>query len=333
MKTNTRALILEYIRSRGRTRPNDLIEHFSLSAVIVHRHLKTLLLAGEIRKTGSPPLVFYEAKNNTPSSHKPPQNESWKPNSTEMDFLASHYLYFTPSGECLLGFEGFKEWTKSVGEEKRIQALVREYINITREYDEYRKENFIDATTRFQSIFKNMTLDRVYYSDFYSLPKFGKTRLGSLVLHGKQAQSKKIIKKIALECEPTIQNLIKKLKIDAVAWEPHSLPRKIPFLKELEKNMSLSAHKIQLVKAYSGEIPIAQKSLSKLEERIRNAAETIFVKNSELGAKRILIIDDAIGSGATLEETAKKLKSMGADFVAGYAVVGSLKGFEVIREV
>lgn len=48
----------------------------------------------------------------------------------------------------------------------------------------------------------------------------------------------------------------------------------------------------------------------------------------------LLLIDDAVGSGATLNETAKKLKQMGiAKRVYGFAVVGSLKGFEVIREV
>jgi len=48
----------------------------------------------------------------------------------------------------------------------------------------------------------------------------------------------------------------------------------------------------------------------------------------------VLLIDDAVGSGATLNETAKKLKLSGmAKKVIGFAIVGSMKGFEVIREV
>ena len=48
----------------------------------------------------------------------------------------------------------------------------------------------------------------------------------------------------------------------------------------------------------------------------------------------MLLIDDAVGSGATLNETAKKLKQQfGVAQVFGYAVVGSLKGFPVISEV
>jgi predicted amidophosphoribosyltransferase len=56
----------------------------------------------------------------------------------------------------------------------------------------------------------------------------------------------------------------------------------------------------------------------------------------ELGQKfdKVLLIDDAIGSGATLNETAMKLKETGmAKEVIGFAIVGSMKGFEVIREV
>ncbi len=45
-------------------------------------------------------------------------------------------------------------------------------------------------------------------------------------------------------------------------------------------------------------------------------------------------MDDAVGSGATLNETALKLKRKGiCDMVIGYAVTGSFKGFDVLQEV
>lgn len=89
-----------------------------------------------------------------------------------------------------------------------------------------------------------------------------------------------------------------------------------------------------MTKAYSGKIRVAQKTLAKLEERIKNARETIFVDTMDMRYEKVLLIDDAVGSAATLNETAKKLKQMGiAGKVYGFAVVGSLKGFEVIREV
>ncbi len=48
----------------------------------------------------------------------------------------------------------------------------------------------------------------------------------------------------------------------------------------------------------------------------------------------ILLIDDAVGSGATINETAVKLKfKRTAETVIGLAVTGSFKGFEVLQEI
>ena len=48
----------------------------------------------------------------------------------------------------------------------------------------------------------------------------------------------------------------------------------------------------------------------------------------------ILIIDDAIGSGATINEIAVKIKDKKlANKITGLAITGSYKGFEVISEL
>ena len=49
----------------------------------------------------------------------------------------------------------------------------------------------------------------------------------------------------------------------------------------------------------------------------------------------ILLIDDAVGSGATLNETAAQIKrkKLCHGKIIGLAVVGSFKGFDVISEV
>jgi len=90
---------------------------------------------------------------------------------------------------------------------------------------------------------------------------------------------------------------------------------------------------VDLVKVYQGNIPIAQKSLSKIEERLINARETIQIKSAKK-FNRVLIIDDAIGSGATIHETALKLKSQHyCKYIYAYSIIGSYKGFDVIREI
>ncbi len=48
----------------------------------------------------------------------------------------------------------------------------------------------------------------------------------------------------------------------------------------------------------------------------------------------ILLIDDAVGSGATLNEIAFQIKDKNiASKITGLALAGSFKGFEVISEV
>ena len=78
---------------------------------------------------------------------------------------------------------------------------------------------------------------------------------------------------------------------------------------------------------------VPQKTLTKLEDRVTNAKNTIIVEDKRT-FKRILLIDDAAGSGATLNETAKKIiERKLAEKVYGCAITGSYKGYDVISEV
>jgi predicted amidophosphoribosyltransferase len=49
----------------------------------------------------------------------------------------------------------------------------------------------------------------------------------------------------------------------------------------------------------------------------------------------ILLIDDAVGSGATLNETARQIKNRNlcTGHIVGLAITGSFRGFDVISEV
>ncbi|HRD06474.1 MAG: hypothetical protein U0V54_09380 [Saprospiraceae bacterium] len=83
----------------------------------------------------------------------------------------------------------------------------------------------------------------------------------------------------------------------------------------------------------SGIIPVPQKSLSKIEERINNAENT-FAVSETVKYQHVLLIDDAVGSGSTLNQIAGKLKKKGiAQQITGCAIVGSFKGFDVVTDV
>ncbi len=323
--------ILNFIQARGQTRVEDLWREFKISKVLIHRYLKKLLHQGQVARVGKPPLVFYIYMNG--DLVNPPQE--LEISKKIKDIIENDYLYVSPLGEIIPGVNGFMRWIKDIKEENHAVNLAVEYVKTRTEANAYiNRFGYINATKRIKSVFPDTKLYRMYYLDFYSLPKFGKTKLGQLVLYAKQSQKISLIEEIVPQFHRVVEDLIKRYKVDAVGFIPPTVPRKYQFQKEMEKIMKIKLHKVELVKAYVGDIPVAQKSLSKLEDRITNARGSIFLKDESNKYKTILLIDDAVGSGATLNETATKIIQTGmAKKVIGLAVVGSFKGFEVIREI
>lgn len=328
VKNASREQIYNYITARQKARVSDLWRDLGFSRQLIQRKLKELVTDGIVQKSGKPPLVFYQVV-----SQSQPRTQNQIPQEL-IDFIDKEYLYVSPLGEIVYGFNGFAKWVDSIKEQKHLGELSGEYKRTLDEARKYFNDfGFINATQKLKQTFADVYLEQVYYLDFYALPKFGKTKLGQLVLYSKQSQKYDLIKSLSLQVKPKIDQLIVRENIDAVSFIPPTVPRNLQFIKEFEKILNLSLPKIDLSKAYVGDIPVAQKTLSRLEERVQNASQTIFVKNTTR-FKRVLLIDDAVGSGSSLNETAKKLVGEGlAESVIGFAIVGSYKGFEVINEV
>ena len=89
------------------------------------------------------------------------------------------------------------------------------------------------------------------------------------------------------------------------------------------------------MKYYENDIHIPQKSLKTRKERIENARNTIFIHDTHISEyRKVLLIDDFVGSGATINETAKKLKADGVREVIGMALVGNLNlSYDIINEI
>ncbi len=329
MKTDTKQQLLDFIANSEGVSPAELAKALHISPQMVHRHLKALVAEGAIKKLGQPPQVRYIiAPTHFAQAGLPKLSQA----STE--YIERHYMTVKPNGEVLLGVHGFQWWAQKTKQDKHIGKLAEEYVGNHRELSEKFKgsKGLIDATFKVSDTFAETFVDVLLYQEFYSLPKFGKTKSGQMVFLGKSGQDLKMIRELASQCKESLQGIIKQYKIQALVFAPHSIPRKVSFLKEFEKYLSLPLPKLQLLKVFSG-APVAQKSLQKLSDRIENAQETIFLKEQGHAFKRVLVIDDAVGSGATINAIAQKLKSSGVDFVVGYAVTGSLKEFEIINEI
>ena len=95
-------------------------------------------------------------------------------------------------------------------------------------------------------------------------------------------------------------------------------------------NIELPLIKVEKIR---NQIVVPQKALSKVFERKANAKNTFYVPKQQ-SYNCVLIIDDAIGSGATINEIAIKLKDKNiAKEIIGLSITGSYKGFEVISEL
>ena len=57
--------IIDYITYHGQARAYDLYKSLGISKVAVHKQLRKLLKRGELKKSGTPPLVIYTLSNAT----------------------------------------------------------------------------------------------------------------------------------------------------------------------------------------------------------------------------------------------------------------------------
>ncbi len=216
-----------------------------------------------------------------------------------------------------------------------LLKTIDEYIETRKKYLAfYNAAHLIDGLEKLKNTngIGDIGVDELYYLDFYAIERFGKTNLGCLMHYAKQGQNKQLMKKIADEIKNQLLHFIEVHQIDAILFVPPTIPRKVQIMSTLEKLLNLDLPTIN-VRKVSNAIAVPQKALSKLYERVANARNT-FVVLEQKKYKNLLILDDAIGSGATINEIAIKVKNKKvAQHIVGLAITESFKGFEVISEL
>jgi hypothetical protein len=332
MTTDTLERIRGYIRKNKQAKAVDLVRDIGITNAAIHRQLNKLLAQGEISKVGKPPTVFYILKAKAqPLPQRIPSDVS--------AFINATYVYVSPAGEFLEGIEGFTRWVRAIKQEKYLLPLAQEYVIVRSAATTFfTSDGWIDATeSKERETFGETSVQKLLFRDFYSVEKFGKTRLGQMVLYAKTSQNIAIIDSIVTQIKPVIDRIIQVHNIDTVGFIPPSIKRKVQLMTELRNRLHIHLPEVAFVKAYTGDVTVSQKSLSKLAERIENARQTIFVdmNKSAQQSNNVLLFDDAVGSGATMHETAKKVRALlkPTGNIIGFAIIGSSKGFEVIREI
>lgn len=325
MTSNIPEKIIKYLEENNQATVKEMVVYFDISKQGLFRHLNKMVASNQLRKIGKPPKVFYLLAEEVAR-----KNDDY-PDKTTLTSINKNFLYITPKGQMLTGWDGFKYWCIKKKNEPKKTAF--EYIETLNRINSHFENSLISGKDKFRNTFvENLFLDEVYYLDFYSIERFGKTKLGQLLLYGKQSGNRQIIKQVIESTKDKINNLIKEKNIDAVLFVPWTVKREVQFMKELELGLNLPLPKIQIEKIKT-DVVVPQKSLNKLEDRVDNAHQTMLVIERNKYST-VLIIDDAVGSGATLNEIAGQLKKKSlADKVIGLALTGSYKGFDVISEV
>jgi len=324
MSTKSKILIL--LEEKGAMSPKELTFELKVSKQLVHRHLRNLLLEKQIERLGQAPKTFYQlAEKSGILTELILQDD-------EDDKLQATFIQITEKGKLIRGRVAFEYWCRK--RSLPIKKTYFEYLKTLKKYDQYKDEyGLIKGTQKLKNTkeFSEVHLQDLYYMDFYAIERFGKTKLGQLLHYAKQGQNLSLSLEIIELISERFDFLLQHLDIEAIAFVPPTINRNLQIMNVLEKRLNYNLPIVSLEKV-KGEIVIPQKALSKLSDRISNAQSSI-ISTEKNSYSSVLIIDDAVGSGATINESAGKLKHRGiSDLLYGLAITGSYKGFEVISE-
>ena len=307
----------------------EIVNEILVSKQMVHLVLNNLVEINFIEKIGRTPKTIYKLKKISENKQTILPVISQK----KQQFLQENFIVITEIGQLLYGFEAFQNWC-----EKRklpIEKTIDEFIITKDKYNQYIDKNgLISGLEKLKSTkgYDKIFMDELLYLDFYAIERFGKTRLGTILHYAKQGQNKMLMKILIDEIKDKVQTIISVYNIDAIAYVPPTIKRETQIMKVLANGLKINLPSIEIHKI-GGIIPVPQKSLNKLEERINNAENTFVVKG-KVSYKNILLIDDAVGSGSTLNQIAGKIKNKKlAEKIIGLSIVGSFKGFDVITDV
>ncbi len=308
----------------------EIVLKTGASKQMVHNVLNGLVNKGAVQKLGRTPKTSYRLVENDSmiKDIEPPYL-----NSKDDNFLNQHFLIVDEMGNLLKGAEAFAVWCaqRKLPFEKTMHEFAQ---TITKYKPFYDINGNINGTEKLLNTkgYDKIWIDNLFYLDFYAIERFGKTPLGTLLHYAKQGQSTYLMKLMMQEIKTRVLKFIELQNADAIAFAPPTIRRETQFMKFLQSNLNISLPVVE-IKKVNGLIPVPQKSIPKIEERIRNAENTFAVTDPRK-FKHVILIDDAVGSGATVNQIAGKIKLKGiAAEVTGLGIVGSFKGFDVVSDV
>lgn len=308
---------------------DDLARAWDLNVSSAKKYIKEFVDKGLIAKQGLPPKKIIYSYNFPDLKYNFSKEQE--------EIISKYYVYLSPDGQILKGIRGFIYWAENKSNRKDLELLAQEYLDTRNKYYQSNKSVFlIDASDKLEQVFRGyIYLKKLFHRDFDALPVFGKTYLSQMIRIAKSGQENNaVMSDIVSNIQLSVDTIISEYNIEAIGFIPPTIARKTQLMSFLAKKIKFSLPVILIEKAKSF-APVQQKSLKKIEDRILNAKKTIAVNDSSR-YKNVLLIDDVTGSGATLNETARKLIDQEiAQNVYGFTVTGSAKAgfFDIISEI
>lgn len=329
--------ILDAMKTQKYWGVTELAEYLGKHRNLIHRYFKVLVETGKVKKTWTGVHVKYSLVDWVDAEVTNSIVTEWFSFSyTQSVLLDRFFAKISPTGELLTGKEWFVVWCTSKWLDPKEKII--SFVEIAQYLETQKNEcGLLSVTKAFHEKVDWAVIDELWYADQYKRMEFGRGKLAEITFFAKDTQNKWLLEKSISMMKHQLECLISTWNFDAIAFTPHSRDRKIQLLQFLKKNINTSwLQEIELVKYAPFWVIVPQKSLKTRKERIQNAKNTILIQDQKEAKKynRVLLIDDFVGSWATLNETAKKLKNLWIKHVTWFAFVGNMNlTYEVIREI
>src|SRR5690606_4134653 len=259
--------IIQLFEERNELSVVEIANELLVSKQMIHLVLNQLMESNEVEKFGKTPKTIYR-KLNSQAKEKP---IVYNISENQKQFLSDNFLLISETGKLMEGKDGFEEWCKK--RKLPVEKTIEEFIQTKEKYNQYFDDNgLLSGLNKIKNTkgFDEIYLDEILYLDFYAIERFGKTKLGTILHYAKQGQNKMLMKMLIDEIKPKINIIVKQYKIDAIAYVPPTIRRETQLMKVMANGLKINLPEIEIQKI-SGIIPVPQKSLNKMEERINNA--------------------------------------------------------------
>lgn len=297
MKITSKQLI-DYIIDHPTTTATHIAQYFQVSKPTIFTHLKKLTNSWKLKKQWSTPNVQYIPV------FKETQRKFIDIPVAIQNMLSNEWYQIARDGKELQWVDGFVDRCATRDNEP-ISASHRRYQHI-QHIESITTKYWIDATRKLHDYW-NELLTHLWYWAIFALPEFGKTRQWTSMEIAKTHPNSATFQLLLEENIHFIQTIVQSYNIQAVAFAAPTAKRSLQIMKFLENHVPPRVNLPVLPVIKLPWFFPAQKTLKKREDRIANATNSFAIPIVTHTYERVLIIDDAVWSGATLVEIARKI--------------------------